>query len=790
MKKSDKEKKINKLIRGHGWFSLIVFLVFSVIAAVLLAYTVFTVGSYMLQTKIASEYESVSYMARIYDLSLQSEYGDTVWDILDAEGSEYIIRDNEGRLIHGDKNNTCFKKGGFTHIANVEGEVEIYPDNGNTYIWVGDNGEIRLNWMGLISLIGRDGDDYDGDVLIINEDAINEHFSFFGGFAFTFSTGIQIRLPLWIGFDVGGGTEKFIGKGYVSMMLGDLAITISALLAVAVLLVVIFFLLLTNMAGNIRNRRRVKKVMFGDLATGGHNQTYFTYYGERNLRKGWAARQDFAVVDLHVVRYSSFCMCHSVTDGEDILRRISACVKKQIKWRELYAHASGGEFHLLLRVKDQDQLMGRLRTLISELEKVETAHAFRYHLGVSMIPPFKKPSGSVAKRKWVDLEQECNNAATARKTIDSKESSDIAFFDVKLIQERKWQDLVEENCRQALENEDFVVFYQPKYAPSSGLLMGAEALIRWRSSNPAFAEPGSFVSPGKFIPIFEQNGFITEIDHYMLKHVAADQKRWLDQGFTCVPVSVNVSRAHFIEPDLAEQIRDVVDGEGAPRHLIEIELTESAFFDDKNALVHTINRLKEYGFTVSMDDFGSGYSSLNSLKDMPLDVLKLDAEFFRGENADDRGKKVVSETIRLARRLGMRTVAEGVEAREYVDFLADEECDMIQGFYFEKPMPGSDYEVKMKERISDKPAAHSDAAADMVIQNAVAESTVQEDAATQNAEAEGAVQDGAAVQNAEAEGAEQESTVQDGAAIQNAETESAEQESTVPENDTEGKSDI
>ena len=139
MKKSDKEKKINKLIRGHGWFSLIVFLVFSVIAAVLLAYTVFTVGSYMLQTKIASEYESVSYMARIYDLSLQSEYGDTVWDILDAEGSEYIIRDNEGRLIHGDKNNTCFKKGGFTHVANVEGEVEIYPDNGNTYIWVGDN---------------------------------------------------------------------------------------------------------------------------------------------------------------------------------------------------------------------------------------------------------------------------------------------------------------------------------------------------------------------------------------------------------------------------------------------------------------------------------------------------------------------------------------------------------------------------------------------------------------------------------------------------------------------------
>ncbi|MBP1586670.1 MAG: EAL domain-containing protein [Lachnospiraceae bacterium] len=779
MKKSDKEKKINRLIKGHGWFSLIVFLLFSVIAALLLAHTVFTVGSYMLQNKIASEYESVSYMARIYDLSLQSEYSDNVWDILDAEGSEYIIRDNDGRLIHGDKNNTCFKKGGFTHIANVEGEVEIYPDNGNTYIWVGDNGEIRLNWIGLFKLIGEDYDAPESDVLIINEDAIDEQFNFFGGFAFSFSTGIQIRLPLWIGFDVNGGAEKFIGKGYVSVMLGDLAITISAVMAVTLLLIVIFFLFLANMTGNIRNKKRVKKVMFGDLATGGRNQTYFTYYGEKNLRKGWAARQDFAVVDLHIVRYSSFCMCHSVADGEDILRRISACIKKQIKWRELFAHASGGEFHLLLKVKDQDQLTERLRVLITELEKVETAHAFRYHLGVSMIPPFRKPNGSIAKRKWVNLEQECNNAAAARKTIDGKESSDIAFFDVKLLQERKWHDLVEENCKQALENGDFVVFYQPKYNPKSGLLLGAEALIRWRSSNPEFAEPGSFVSPGKFIPIFEQNGFITEIDHYMLKHVAADQKKWLDQGFTCVPVSVNVSRAHFIEPDLAEQIRDIVDREGAPRNLIEIELTESAFFDDKNALVRTINTLKGYGFTVSMDDFGSGYSSLNSLKDMPLDVLKLDAEFFRGENANDRGKKVVSETIRLARRLGMHTVAEGVEVKSFVDFLADEECDMIQGFYFEKPMPGSDYEVMMKKRVTDKPLAHAseneevlgDAADDAAVQNAVAE----------RVEQESGVAEGTAIQSTVAESVEQEIGAAEEAVMQSTVADSVEQESDAAE---------
>ena len=235
-----------------------------------------------------------------------------------------------------------------------------------------------------------------------------------------------------------------------------------------------------------------------------------------------------------------------------------------------------------------------------------------------------------------------------------------------------------------------MVYYQPKYDPSTNKLRGAEALIRWQNDDMGF------VPPGRFIPIFEKSGFITEIDHYMLEHVARDQKAWLDKGFECVPVSVNVSRAHFIESDLAEQIRDIVDKAGTPHKYIEIELTESAFFDDKKALISTITRLKEYGFAVSMDDFGSGYSSLNSLKDMPLDVLKLDAEFFRGDSQGDRGEIVVSEAIKLAKSLNMRTVAEGVEVKEQVDFLASQGCDMIQGYYFAKPMPKEDYEQRMK----------------------------------------------------------------------------------------------
>ena len=161
--------------------------------------------------------------------------------------------------------------------------------------------------------------------------------------------------------------------------------------------------------------------------------------------------------------------------------------------------------------------------------------------------------------------------------IGDTDESGIKVFDAKLLDEQKWNDIVNEAKWTALNNEEFAVYYQPKYNPRDDSLRGAEALIRWESPK------HGFVTPGRFIPIFEKNGFITEIDHYMISHVARDQKAWLDKGYKCVPVSVNVSRAHFIEKDLAEQIRDMVDKENCPHELIEIELTESAFFDDKNA---------------------------------------------------------------------------------------------------------------------------------------------------------------------------------------------------------------
>ena len=694
--KSKNLKKIAGMKKGHGWFSIIVYLIFFGFAGVMLTYVLAILGYYVVQAKLAAEYESISYMARIYENRPADEAEYSVWTLLDESEKEYIVRDRLGNLIYGDEDNSCANESGRVTLSGLSEWITLYADEEYPFIKAGRDGYLEIDMLGVFkTLNGMDEDDYDEEILTLTDADSEEHFETIG-FYVDVTSRFQLRLPIWMGVRVENGREMFIGKGYLTFRMSDLSMIALVIVMLVVMFFTIFNMFILNMIREILSRKRSLKMLFMDIVTGGKNRTWFFYKGDGILRSRLNASCEYALVNLIFVKYTTYCACHSVAEGEAVLRGISDCIGKHLTRRELSAHGAPKEFMLLLRAGDTEKLNERLGSLIADLERFSEAHAFTFQAGVSIIPPLRDAGGKIIRRKDIDIEQEYNNACTARGTLSDKEDSGIAYFDLTLIEEKKWQDWVEANCRLALQNDEFKVYYQPKYNPDTRLLMGAEALIRWKHTDESGNE--QLISPGKFIPIFEKNGFITNIDHYMLSNVARDQKRWLDQGFECVPVSVNISRAHFIESDLAEQIRDTVDTVGAPRNLIEIELTESAFFDDKHTLIRTIEKLKEYGFAVSMDDFGSGYSSLNSLKDMPLDVLKLDAEFFRGVNAGERGREVVSMTIKLAGKLNMRTVAEGIEDREQVEFLADQGCDMIQGYVFARPMPSEDYEVRMKEK--------------------------------------------------------------------------------------------
>lgn len=670
-KRNEKRVKLYRKVRNvSSWGTLCVLLFLNVLFIVAALYIAGFNIQYFFETKLAENYTELEHVAKLYEAGRENE---AFLKYIESGSIEFIVRDKSGNVIYQKGENTCAEKGGLIGYENSTKFIFIYPDTRLGVIKPGKNEGIDPDLISLFDYFKTQNAD------LINgeekKDKDKEEVK---------NSVKKVDLPYWVRIDNISDSYEFIGKAYFSYNARDAILLIEILLASTLIVGVAFIVLIVFMIRSIINFRRVVRLFYTDPVTGGHNWIWFVMGGDEKLLKRKFRKFSFAVVNLAFTNYRNYCMCHSISEGEEVLIKIDKSLNKQIRNDEMCARASTDGFALLLFFVDEQTLRKRLQTMMDVLQNVDKDHNFVFQTGVDIIRPEINSAGKIVRRD-VSIEKAYNNACTAVSVQGETDPAGVFIFDDKLLEEQRWFDTVQESQAKAVKNSEFEVYYQPKYDPKTLELKGAEALIRWNSP-----EHG-FVSPGRFIPIFEKNGFITEIDHYMISHVAADQKMWLDMGYHPGCVSVNVSRAHFAEKDLAIQIRDMVNAAGCPHDLLEIELTESAFFDDQNAMIETIKALKSFGFKVSMDDFGAGYSSLNSLKDMPLDVLKLDAGFFRGDKAGDRGGIVVAETIKLAKRLHMKTVAEGVEEKEQVEFLASQGCDMIQGYYFAKPMPKSDY---------------------------------------------------------------------------------------------------
>ena len=448
------------------------------------------------------------------------------------------------------------------------------------------------------------------------------------------------------------------------------------------LIIAVFILYyLSSFIGFIISMNKTTKVIYTDMVTGGNNWLYFVKKGNQLLKKKSAA-SDYAVIYFKMRKYRSFCTCFGVREGEVLIERLYTALKKYVNRNEVMAYKQNSEFGLLLAYTNEQQLCARIEGMFSALDAVLPRMKLYFVAGVYKV-----------QRQDRDIEQLFNHAVLACDMLGEEAENRIVFFDVEMNKRRLWERKVEDDMDAALVRHEFQVYLQPKISTAQEVLSGAEALVRW------IHPQEGFIPPNKFIPIFERNGFILKLDDYMLEEISKQQALWIRQGRKVVPISVNVSRAHFAKEDLAEHICSIVDKYHVPHNVIELELTESAFFDDKEVLLQTVKKLRDAGFVVSMDDFGAGYSSLNSLKELQLDVLKLDADFFRGAEAADRGMLIVSEVIDLAKKLNMKIVAEGIETKEQVEFLTEQECDLIQGYFFAKPMPISEFEEKYKETL-------------------------------------------------------------------------------------------
>ena len=305
----------------------------------------------------------------------------------------------------------------------------------------------------------------------------------------------------------------------------------------------------------------------------------------------------------------------------------------------------------------------------------------------------------------VSVEQMCDRALLAANSIRGRYNTHVAVYDdalrSKLLREQRITDSMEEGLRQG----QFTVYFQPKFSLADDRLAGAEALVRW-----VHPEMG-FLSPGEFIPLFEKNGFITQMDMYVWEQSCAMLQDWQSRGLAVVPVSVNVSRADIYRTDVPEVLLGLVRRYGVEPALLHLEITESAYTEDPGQIIDTMGRLRELGFIIEMDDFGSGYSSLNMLNQMRIDILKLDMKFIQSETAKPLDQGILRFVVELAHWMNLSVVAEGVETRDQLEHIRETGCDYVQGYFFAKPMPGAEFERYLREEPSQAIKGRADALA-------------------------------------------------------------------------------
>ena len=301
--------------------------------------------------------------------------------------------------------------------------------------------------------------------------------------------------------------------------------------------------------------------------------------------------------------------------------------------------------------------------------------------------------------KELDIERRFDRAKMAADRIKGSVTNVIGIYDKSMYEEEMLSEQLIEDFSSAISEKQFKVFYQPKYdvRKSEPLLCSAEALVRW--VHPKMG----MVSPGVFIPLFENNGLIQELDRYVWSEAASQVREWKEKFGVTIPVSINVSRVDLYDPDLIEKLCSIVEDNGLCCDDLVLEITESAYTENSEQIVEKVKELRNIGFKIEMDDFGSGYSSLNMLSTLPIDALKLDMYFIRNAFKDRKDTRLLEAMIQLAASFEVPTIAEGVETAEQVFTLKTMGCDIIQGYYFSRPLPAAEFEPFILNRSGDSP---------------------------------------------------------------------------------------
>ncbi|MDD5020968.1 MAG: GGDEF domain-containing protein [Endomicrobiaceae bacterium] len=432
-------------------------------------------------------------------------------------------------------------------------------------------------------------------------------------------------------------------------------------------LVVFLFLLILLI--QLKRKKELARIAYVDAVTGGDTYAKFCI----NVRKILDdSPENLAILNINIDGFKFFNNIFGYDEGNKVIRFIWKTLNDIKQTKELHAHHYADNFYALFYFTDKKQLFERLLVFYKKLQNYAISDTKKYmlapHIGIYEI---KNPD--------IDINNMINYSNLARKSIKERKDIFYAFFDDNFEHKQLQDSIIESQMRDALEQEEFVIYLQPKYNTLEQKIVGAEALVRWKK------EDGTTIVPMNFIPLFEKNRFITELDKYVYTTVCKKQKMWLGMGLNPVPVSINLSRLNFYNPNFVKIFKEILDDIGLAPQYIQLEITESAILENIELLNKTIEQLYKLGFKILIDDFGVGYSSMMLLRDTRIHALKLDKSFI-DSIGDMRTDKIVYHTINLAHSLKIEVIAEGVETESQYKFLKAVNCDSIQGYYFSKPI--------------------------------------------------------------------------------------------------------
>lgn len=425
------------------------------------------------------------------------------------------------------------------------------------------------------------------------------------------------------------------------------------------------------------SKRELYELAYRDASTGFYNWTWLKTKLEQCPYMGVGK---FIFARFEIKNYKLINNIFGREVAKELFRYICDILIKQ-DWILYSAKSNEADgFAMIIQAMSEEEVYNKLYRLFEEMGELPSNKKYKIFYSCGIV--FFKENESYGMR--------IEDMATMALLQCVKSSvSEVSLYSEEMKQNYVMAQRYKVELPNAIESGHLKVYLQPKYNPQNDTLTGAEALIRW------FYQGDAMLSPQSFVPQFEEDGTIDIIDRFVLRQVCKKFAEWKDLGYPLYPISVNLSRHQIIQPDLVYILCDIVDEYGVDHSLIDFEITESAEFNDMDYLISVLHEIKKQGFRISMDDFGTGYSSLSLLKDMPLDVIKIDKSFIDGIAVGEKNNKdmlMAQDIFTIANHLGIKSLAEGVETFEQKEYLKEWGCHYIQGYYYSKPVSVHDYE--------------------------------------------------------------------------------------------------